>query len=203
MLNKIEEYKNIDLQDKRLNILFIKSINKMSNSPSESLPSIFENIHQTKGLYRLLDNKNVPLRKIEECNKNSVYERIEKLKKEKVILAVQDTSDINYSRHSSKKELGPTQNGITHGLKLHPTLVLTKDRILLGVIHTKMWTKDPKEQEKKKQSKQEKDKERASKPIEEKESFKWIESMEASIEFGQKISRQRNNKYGRQRIRYI
>ena len=138
MLKNIEEYTNINLSDKRLNERFVKSITKMSDNPSESLPSTFEDFHQTKGLYRFLDNENVPLNKIQECSKNSVYERIRQLKNEKVILAVQDTSDINYSRHSSKKELGPIQNGITHGLKIHPTLVLTKNRISLGVIHTKM-----------------------------------------------------------------
>lgn len=62
--NNIEEYSNISLSDERLNKRYIKCIRDMSNKPSQSLPSTFEDFHQTKGLYRFLDNEQVPLDKI-------------------------------------------------------------------------------------------------------------------------------------------
>jgi len=182
MLDNLEEYGNINLKDKRLNKRFQKSLEKLVESPNESIPSALKDFHQAKGLYRLLENPNVELEEIQECQRSSTYERIRRYNKNKVLLTIQDTSDINYSKHKSKEELGEIQYGIPIGLKIHPTLVLTKDRIPLGLIHTKMWTRDRKKENEKKKSVKEKDIERYKKKIEEKESYKWIKSLESSIE---------------------
>lgn len=73
-------------------------------------------------------------------------------------------------------------------MKIHPTLIVTKSRIPLGVIHSKIWTKDTEEQNNRKQKTQnEKDKERHTTPIKSKDSYRWIESMEASIELAKKF----------------
>jgi len=181
MLDNLEEYSNIDLKDERLKKRFERSLKKLLESPNESIPSALGDFHQAKGLYRLLANPNVRLDEIQECQRSSTYERIERYKRNKVLLAIQDTSDINYSRHKTKKELGEIQNGILRGLKIHPTLVLTKDRIPLGVIHSKLWTSDPEKKNEKKKSRKEKAIERNKTRIEEKESYKWIESIEQSV----------------------
>lgn len=182
MPETIAECTNINLQDKRLNKRFKKSLETMLGTPSTSLPSTFRNYHQTKALYRFLDNENVSLSDIQKCQEISVYERIRENEKNKVLLAIQDTTDINYSKHKSKKELGEIQNGVPIGIKYHPTLVVAGNKIPLGILDSKFWTSDPAKKNEQKKSVKEKTKERKKKTLEEKQSYKWIESIMASID---------------------
>lgn len=91
------------------------------------------------------------------------------------VLAISDTSEINYQKHSGKlsnkdKKLGPVGNNTDIGFFIHPTFVLdAKDAFPLGLsnvyIWNRSWDKDPN-----------KSKKNSSIPIEDKESYKWIES---------------------------
>jgi hypothetical protein len=60
----------------------------------------------------------------------------------------------------------------SRGLKVHTTIAVTPVGIVKGILDQKIWTRDPAECGKLKPRKQ--------RPIEEKESFKWIESMDKS-----------------------
>jgi len=182
MSDTIAECTNINLRDKRLNKRFGKCLETMLGSPSASLPSTFRNYHQTKALYRLLDNENVSLSDIQKCQEISIYERVRENKENMVLLAIQDTTDINYSKHKSKKELGEIQNKVPIGIKYHPTLTMTGNGIPLGILHSKFWTSDPAKKDEKKKSVKEKTKERKKKILEEKQSYKWVESIMASID---------------------
>ena len=54
---------------------------------------------------------------------------------------------------------------------LHDTLALTPDGLPLGLLDAQVWSRDPKEHGKRKDKK--------TKPIEEKESYKWLKSFRA------------------------
>lgn len=91
------------------------------------------------------------------------------------VLAIQDTTEINYSAHegllkASDPEIGPVGNDRDAGFFLHPTLVLDADTgLALGCadveVHNRRWDK---------QDKHERD--YRNQPIEAKESYRWIES---------------------------
>ncbi len=139
---EIEEFDNINLKDRRLNNRFKIIVNSFLNKPTSSIPGSFKNIHETKATYRFFDNKKVDSKNILQSHKISTLDRITNMKDTKVLLVIQDTSDLNYSTHKAKKDLGPTQNHINHGLKIHPSLIITEDRIPLGILHTTMWTRE-------------------------------------------------------------
>jgi len=97
------------------------------------------------------------------------------------VLAIQDTSEINYRHHAGKldvqdTELGPLGNNRDIGFFLHPMLVVdSRDGFPLGVSDIYVWnrtwdhaTKTQREYKKL--------------PIEEKESFRWIRSGQATTE---------------------
>lgn len=90
-----------------------------------------------------------------------------------IILAVQDTSSLNFTTHDETEGLGPigtTPDG-AQGLHLHCTLAVTPDSTPLGFLHVQCWARDPAEFGKKA--------DRGKLPIEDKESFKWLESYSA------------------------
>lgn len=91
------------------------------------------------------------------------------------VLAIQDTSEINFRRHSGRlsrqdSELGPVGNNKDIGFFIHPVLVLnSQDGFPSGFSHISIWNRqwDKKTKYERKYK---------NLPIEEKESYRWIES---------------------------
>jgi hypothetical protein len=108
-------------------------------------------------------------------------ERCRVAAKGKHVLAIPDTSEVNYQAHKGKlsrrdKELGPVGNDKDIGFFIHPMLVLERDSgFPLGIASTYVWNRIWN-----KKTKEERD--YKSLPIEEKESFRWIENAEKTKE---------------------
>jgi len=118
-----------------------------------------------RAAYRFFDNPQVDMDTVLDAHTEQSLERI---RQHRVVLAVQDTTDLNYTHHALGTEgLGPLQSihDLTVGLKLHTTLALTPEGIPLGIVHARCWARDGEEGEKDPR-----------RPIEEKESFRWLES---------------------------
>jgi hypothetical protein len=98
-----------------------------------------------------------------------------------VVLAVQDTTFLNYTAHAATEGLGPigsTENGPV-GIVVHDTMAFTPDGTPLGLVNIQCWARDPKEfglSDAKKNL-----------PVEYKESVKWIESWEAASRLQQRV----------------
>lgn len=91
------------------------------------------------------------------------------------VLAIQDTTELNFQSHRGKlsdadPELGPVGNDIDIGFFLHPSLIVdVETEFPLGFGNIHLWNRCF--------SKEDKDTQQYKKrPIEEKESFRWIES---------------------------
>lgn len=61
-----------------------------------------------------------------------------------VVLAVQDTTSLNYSAHPATQGLGPinTRADGAVGLKLHDTLVFSPEGIPLGILDAECWARE-------------------------------------------------------------
>jgi len=83
------------------------------------------------------------------------------------IVVAQDTTEINFSgRDRGRKGLGPAGDGKSLGFFCHAAVAVdVEDEALLGVVHARIWTRTGKPA-----------KQRRSRPIEEKESIRWIEA---------------------------
>jgi hypothetical protein len=88
------------------------------------------------------------------------------------MLAVSDTTSLNYSQRAATSGLGPirTRRDRTLGLWLHSLVAFTPQGVSLGVLDSQCWARDPAAFGSRHQ--------RKSKPIEQKESYKWVHSLQ-------------------------
>ena len=98
---------------------------------------------------------------------------VRRVAQEKVVLAVQDTTSLNYTAHAATQLLGPisTHADGAQGLLVHDTMAFTVDGTPLGLLDVQCWARDPEEAGKKHQ--------RHQLPFEQKESAKWLHSAQA------------------------
>ena len=91
-------------------------------------------------------------------------------KQEKVVLAVQDTTSLNYSAHPATENLGPISNRkeAAIGLLVHDTMAFNEDNTPLGLLDVQCWVRDPDDFGKSHH--------RHQLAIEQKESWKWLKS---------------------------
>ena len=120
-----------------------------------------------KGAYRFFNNTQVNMDTLLKPHIEATARRIQD---EAVVLAVQDTTSLNYTTHPAMKGLGPinTRKDGAQGLKLHDTLAFTPEGVPLGVLHIHCWARDGQDQPR--------GEARKSLPIEEKESYRWLQS---------------------------
>lgn len=164
------EFASADLGDGRLNERLLNILDAFSSMPNGSIPEACKTWAQIKGAYRFLNNRKVSPDKILAPHQIRTQERIAQ---EKIVLAIQDTTSLNYTSHPETEGLGPiSTNQKLQGMLVHTTLALTPDRVALGIIQQQTWVRDEKEY-----GKRHKRRERC---IEEKESGKWLSSLAAT-----------------------
>ncbi|MHB9154794.1 MAG: IS4 family transposase [Endomicrobiales bacterium] len=154
-----------DFKDKRLRQRLIKLLDSLSKKPSESIPGSCTRYHETLAAYRFFDNEKVTYDAILSSHRENTVLR---MKDEDVILCVQDTTSLDYTTKEVADELGHIENEYKRGLFLHPTIALNEEGVCLGITDAPIWTRD-KEQIGKRHIRYEL-------PLEEKESYRWLES---------------------------
>jgi hypothetical protein len=155
--------------DKRLTKRFIQITSDIAAQPEASVPQACGSEAATKATYRFLDNENVTLEAIRAPHRDKTVERV---KEYKTVLAIQDTTSLNYAAHKATSGLGPIDGHGSNGMHVHSVLAVSSDGIPLGLVHQQVWSRDPE----KKRSKEE----RKKLPIEEKESYRWLQSVDAT-----------------------
>ena len=124
---------------------------------------------KTKAAYRFFRNPQVDMPKLLRPHLESTLERV---RSHPVILAVQDTTTLNYTAHPPQG-VGPinTTQDRAVGLVLHDTMAFTPEGTPLGLLNVQCWARDPAQAGKRHR--------RHQLPIEEKESRKWLVSYRA------------------------
>ena len=163
----IDEISYVDFGDKRLNRRFRLIIKKLTAKPSVSIPQACGNWAFTKAVYRFLNSSKV---KPEIIRNAHIASTVERIKSYDTILAVQDTTNINFTRHPATKGLGILDSKFAYGLKCHSCLAVTTEGVPMGLLHQEVWVRD-KDSVGKKYT-------RDKRPIEEKESRRWITTIE-------------------------
>ncbi len=139
----------------------------MSSSPKKSIPGTFKGWGETIAAYRFFNNENVSAAKILSPHKEATIERI---KKASLVLVLQDTSTIDFSKRQPIDGMGYLNDQKSQGFYIHPSLAITSDRQCLGVVDFQSWVR--KELGTRNT--------RKNRSIEEKESYCWIKSYEAA-----------------------
>lgn len=166
------EFKSIDIGDTRLNRRLIQIIETLGLSPGRTIPQAFQSWSSTKACYNFFSNGSVSEQKI---IKPHIKQTIERMKEYPVVLMPSDTSELDYN----SKDAMDGRERVTNtkkGLWLHPTIAVTPDRVMLGIVNVNFWKRKEKVG-----SKQDK------RPIEEKESYRWLESYRCSCEIAREL----------------
>ena len=162
-----EELAQADLGDRRLARRLVSILRDFYARPQANIPQACQTRAKTKATYRFLEHPEMTLDKI----LHSHYEAtLDRLRGEKIVLTVQDTTSLNYATHPATENLGPIDNRPDKGLGLllHDTLAFSPDGIPLGLIDVQCWARDGEDFGKKRR--------RHELPIEQKESHKWLVS---------------------------
>jgi len=139
--------------------------------PQANIPEACATVAATRAAYRFFGNDKVTLDGILEPHR---AETVRRMGEESVVLAVQDTTSLNYSAHPATGGLGSigTRSGGAVGLIVHDTIAVAAGGLPLGVLDAQVWVRPEKTAE-------ELERERK-RPIEQKESAKWLRSYEVA-----------------------
>lgn len=167
-----QEFGGCVLPDARLQTRLLTLARDFYARPTASLAQACSSRAKTKAAYRFLDHEQTTMDTLLQPHYRSTQAR---MRGESIVLAVQDTSSLNYTTHVATEGLGPigsTAEG-PQGLHLHSTLAFNVQGTPLGFIDVQCWARDPGEFGKKAQ--------RQRVPIEDKESYKWLKSFNATV----------------------
>lgn len=170
-----EEFAGIDLGDKRLDERFLSLSADLAAQPQAPINQACEDWAATKAAYRLFENEKSQAELILSPHQQRTRERMAGYSR---VLALQDTALFNYTHHPMTQGLGPigTPEQDLQGLVVHSTLVCSPQGLPLGLATQDIWARDEVEDDQAQQGKQQQ------RPIEEKESFKWIRALRGTVE---------------------
>jgi len=165
------EFGKADLGDPRRTDRLVKIATDRAAKPSCSLPQCFDNSADLKAAYHFYENPHINREAILASHYLATQER---LSQENVVLAVSDTTEVDYSHHQSKQGLGYLNDLKHHGFLLHITKVVTPSRVPLGLLDQQIIYRDEKDFSKRHTRKK--------RSFKLKESFKWVQNLEEVAE---------------------
>lgn len=105
--------------------------------PDVSVPTASGDWVTTKATYNFWQSPRIEPEDIREAHQLSTFDRV---KEHNIILAIQDTTDLNFTHHPSKKGMGPIgQEPYVQGLLVHSVLAVSSQGVPLGVLHQQIW----------------------------------------------------------------
>ena len=168
-----EEFGTVEFYDPRLKRRLFNLARDFYSQSQAPIPQSCGSHTKTIAAYRFFNNERVTMDKLLRAHTEASIERI---KAHKVVLAVQDTTTLNYTAHRATEGLGPigTKASGPIGLVVHDTMAFNTEGTPLGLLDVQCWARDLQDIGKKHRRKQ--------LPIEEKESMKWLNSYRAVCE---------------------
>lgn len=157
------------LGDARLESRVRRVAEELSGQPQYPINQASPDAAATKAAYRLFANAKVTSEKIFAAHQARTVER---MRDEPVVLAIQDTSFLDYTNHKKTRGLGPigkNQSSVKlQGLVLHSALAVTPHGLPLGLLSHRCWTRD---------GFCESEKTRDQRAFVDKESHKWVDAL--------------------------
>ena len=136
-----QELRFADLGDRRLNRRLERLVTALADKPAASVPHALSDWGQTKAAYRFWDNDRVADADIRDAHRQAALAR---LPDEGTVLAIQDTTGLNFSDHKAVRGLGYLSRRHRRGLWVHTLLAASGDGVPLGVVHQEIWARPPK-----------------------------------------------------------
>jgi hypothetical protein len=153
------------LPDARLQRRLVNITKTLACFPTDSLPHACADWAETKAAYRFIENDRLAPEDLHDGLPKSTALRCAGLK---AVFSVQDTTDIVFPAACHAEGLGRINSSPSRGALLHSAVGMSSDGLPLGILHMHSWCR-------KDDGKTARD--RANRPIEEKESVRWLNAM--------------------------
>jgi hypothetical protein len=163
----VEEAKTAYFTDERLRRRYIGLLDSLAKSPDKSIPGACKTWKETLAAYRFFNHEDITPKEILTPHYEATLERI---KKEKIVLIPQDTTEIDFSGRKNLEDIGYLNDEKSRGFYLHPSLAITPEKLCLGLLDLQVWKREELGTRFK----------RKDKPIEEKESYRWLKGYETA-----------------------
>ncbi len=165
------ELGGVAVRDERIVNRLVETAATLAEHPGRTIPQACGSWAKTKAVYRLLDDESVSPEMILSSHRERTIER---MKGHDVVLAVQDTTRLGYSGPPNG-EIGLSGScPYSRGFLMHSAVAVTTEGVPLGLLDQHIWTRPPDEVGKTDRRKE--------LPIEDKESFEWLRSLDRSLE---------------------
>lgn len=137
-----QQWSGIKLGDARLEHRAVRIGTAIAEHPAQSLPQQMSDPVALRGAYYLLNHPGVTLERLSQQSWEGTRQAASQ---QKVVLFVQDTTELDYTRHPTKEGLGPIGDGKGRGLLLHSTLAVVPDATpqILGLAHQQVVLREP------------------------------------------------------------
>lgn len=156
------ELARADLGDVRRNRRLVAIVEDLAASPESSVPLASRDRAALQGMYDFWANPRIRAEDIFAAHRASTIERIEGYP---IVLAIQDTTELDYSHHPKTQGLGYLRGKHTSGMLLHSVLSVSISGVPFGLLDQRLWART----ERRSKSK--------SRLIAQKESGRWLESL--------------------------
>jgi len=173
------EFETINLGDRRLNARAVHIFNQLGLAPGRTIPQAFQSWKEIKASYNFFSNDLVSGEKLLAPH---IEKTIERIREFPIVLLPSDTTEIDYTSKSAMKGKERLSNK-KEGIWLHPTIAVTPQRLMLGVVEVNFWSRQPKALENSSTCRTARDKA----PIEEKESYRWLKSYRKACEVAREV----------------
>jgi|SRR5215831_851746 len=190
-----QELADTEFCDERLGKRFRSLLQRLAANPGQGIPLACEDWANTKAAYRFLDNGRVSEAEILAGHFQATRDRVAGT--DGPIFILHDTTEFSFKREDiaavgitrkavvGKYRGGAPQHYTACGILMHSSLAVTAEQLPLGLVAAKFWTR-----KKFKGTNALKKKINPTRvPIEEKESFRWLENLRQSTDLLQDPTR--------------
>ncbi len=173
------EFGGAPIGDNRLSNRLVDIAQTKGQNPGASwLAACRGNKAAAKGYYRFIEHPDEEAMTMENILKPHRERTIRRMEGQQTVLCIQDTTSLNYTELQQCEGLGVIGKNNTstenRGLRLHSTMAITTDGLPLGILRGQCYAPELKPERK--------GKDRRTIPIEEKETFRWIEGLRDCME---------------------
>ena len=168
----VEEMNEADLNDERLNRRLNRILSDLAERPTASIPAACGGKNEMTAAYNFFNNEKAIPPRILEPHYHSTQRRIAA---QPMAILVPDTTELDLTRPQQQvKGAGPLDDGARRGVLVHLMEAFSEDGTPLGAVWSEMWTRD---EPKPPTNPPQPPRNHKLIPIEDKESYRWLESL--------------------------
>jgi hypothetical protein len=177
----IEEMKDVNLEDKRLNSRLTVIVDQLGGHPTASIPAACGGYAETMAAYRFFDNEKAGFESILQSHIGATWRRISQ---QAVVILAQDTTEVDFTRPEQQViGAGPLDGDTRRGALVHPMMGFTPDGTPLGTVYAEAWVRGDESPTPKSQ----RENNRKHTPIEEKESVRWVDALRHARDLAEEV----------------